>query len=107
MVLLYDHNAIEDRFIDRGLEARRADLFSAADALLDKCAAYGIPHRNLDNHYELSDAAWRRDNPPEGERYERFEAHRDELGRLADALVGAYDALMSAAQPRLPAALDP
>ena len=32
--LLYDHNAIEDRFMNRGLEARRADPFSAADALL-------------------------------------------------------------------------
>jgi hypothetical protein len=29
---------------------------------------------------------------------------RVELGQLADALVNAYDALMAAAQPRLPAA---
>jgi hypothetical protein len=29
------------------------------------------------------------DNPPEGERYERFEAQRRELGEHADQLVGA------------------
>lgn len=103
MELLYDHNAVEDRFIDEGLEALRVELFEAADALMGKCAQYGIGHRTLDNHYELGDSDSRRDNPPEGERYERFEARREELNTLADDLVAAYDALMSAAQPRLPA----
>jgi hypothetical protein len=61
-------------------------------------------HRTLDNHYELGESEWRRDNPPAGERYARFEARREELNKLADGLAAAYDALMSAAQPRLPAA---
>jgi hypothetical protein len=104
MELLYDHNAIEDRFIDEALEAFRVELFEAADALMGKCAQYGIGHKTLDNHYELGDSEWRRDNPPEGERYERFEARREELNKLADDLVAAYDALMSAAPPRLPGA---
>lgn len=106
MELLYDHNAVEDRFLDEELEARRADLVSAVDALMGKCAMYGSAHKNLDNYYELADAEWRRDNPPEGERYERFEARREELHGLADELVRAYDALMSAAQPRLPTAFE-
>jgi len=107
MQLLYDHNAVEDRFLDLDLEARREDLFGAVDALKGKCAEYGMPHRSLDKYYELGDADWRRDNPPEGERYERFEARREELNRLADDLVSAYGALMSAAQPGLPTAFDP
>ena len=74
---------------------------------MGKCAMYGFPHKTLENHYELGDAEWRRDNPPEGERYERFEARREELNRLADDLVSAYDALMSAAQPRLPTGFEP
>ncbi len=41
---------------------------------------------------------------------ERFEeqrdAHREELGKRADRLVEAYDALMSEAQQRLPRAFD-
>lgn len=106
MELLYDHNAIEDRFIDQELEAQRVDLFRAVNALMGKCATYGFPHKTLNNCYELGDAEWRRDNPPEGERYERFEARREELNRLADELVRAYDALMSAAQPRLPTAFE-
>jgi len=104
MELLYDHNAVEDRFLVEDLEELRVELFEAADALLEKCARYGSGHKTLDDHYELADSEWRRDNPPEGERYERFEARRQELNNLADDLVRAYDALMAAAQPRLPAA---
>jgi hypothetical protein len=104
MELLYEHNASEDRFIDQDLEPLRADLFQTADALVRKCGQYGIGHKTLDNQYELGDSEWRRYNPPEGAQYERFEARREELNKLANDLVTAYDALMSAAQPRLPAA---
>jgi hypothetical protein len=106
MELLYEHNAVEDRFIDPDLEALREDLIKATDGLMGKCATYGGPHRVLENHYELSDSDWRRDSPPEGERYERFEAHREELNHLADQLVASYDALMAAVQRRVPTAFE-
>jgi hypothetical protein len=104
MELMYEHDAVEDRFLDEELEARRVELFRAVEALMAKCATYGFAHKTLNHFYELGDAEWRRDNPPEGERFERFEARREELNRLADELVSAYDELMSAAQPRLPTA---
>lgn len=71
---------------------------------MGKCALYGVAHKTVKEAYALADAEWRRDNPPEGERYQRFEARREELSKAADELVRSYDALMVAAQPRLPAA---
>ncbi len=104
MQMLYNHNAVEDRFLDPELEALRTGLINAVDGLMGKCALYGVAHKTVEEAYALGDAEWRRDNPPEGERYERFEERRQELGKAADELVSAYDALMVAAQPRLPAA---
>lgn len=104
MEMLYDHNAIEDRFLDPELEHLRARLMRAVDDLMGKCATYGAAHTTLDNAYHLGDSDWVRDNPPEGERYERYEARRSELNDAADELVQAYDALMAEAQQRLPRA---
>jgi hypothetical protein len=106
MQMIYDHNAIENRLIDPELEPLRVQLFNAVETLMSRCAQYGIAHQLAHGHYELAGTEWVRDNPPEGVRYERFEAQREELGGLADGLVHAYDALMSAAQPRLPSAFD-
>ncbi|WP_028061015.1 hypothetical protein [Candidatus Solirubrobacter pratensis] len=56
----------------------------AVDCLMGKFATYyGASHKTLDAVFELGDAEWRRDNPPEGERYERFEARREELNEAA------------------------
>ena len=74
---LYERNAVEDRFIDAELEARRDELVQAVEALMGKCAAYGAAHRVQPGLYELGDSDSRRNNPPEGERYERFEARRE------------------------------
>lgn len=107
MQVLYDHNAVEDRFLDLKLEGLRAELMSAVDNLMGKCARYGVAHKTLKEAYALADAEWTRDNPPEGERYDRFEARREELGNAAHELVGKYDALMVAAKQKLPAAFGP
>ncbi|MGH2917844.1 MAG: hypothetical protein ACRDLS_04480 [Solirubrobacteraceae bacterium] len=104
MEMLNDHNAVEDRFLDPELERLREQLMSAVNKLMGKCAQYGIPHRTLDNAYHLGDSDWVRDNPPEGERYERYEARRDELNQAADELVRAYDGLMTGGRARLPGA---
>jgi membrane protein implicated in regulation of membrane protease activity len=106
MQMLYDHNAVEDRLLDPELETLRVELMDAVGGLMDRCARYGAQHKTLDGAYELADAEWRRDNPPDGERYERFEARREELNQAADKLVDAYDSLRAAAQPRLPLAFN-
>jgi hypothetical protein len=107
MQMLYDHNAVEDRFLDRELEGLRTELINAVDDLMGKCAQYGVAHKTVKEAYALADAEWRRDNPPQGERYDRFEARREELGNAADELVGKYDALMVAAKQKLPVAFSP
>lgn len=102
MELLYNHNAVENQFFDKQLEKLRGELMNATDKLMEGCAYWGAAHRMVPNGYELGDAEWVRDNPPEGERYERFETRRTELGKRADQLVSSYDALVGAARARLP-----
>lgn len=100
--LVEEHNAVEDRFLDPELEKLRKDLFDATDALRWSSAKYGVHSEGFRDHFELIDNDWRRNNPPEGPRYEQYEAHRQELGELADRMVSAYDRLVAAARARLP-----
>jgi nitrogen fixation/metabolism regulation signal transduction histidine kinase len=102
MELVNDHDAVEHRFLDQNLEKIRQELMAAANDLLHKCAFWGFQHRVLKDQYELGDAEWVRNNPPEGERYERFEIRRRELSEAADHLVQAYDKLVTEARNRLP-----
>jgi hypothetical protein len=51
---------------------------------------------------ELVRSERRREEPPEGEHFERYEARREELNRLADVVVDAYDALLREARRQLP-----
>jgi hypothetical protein len=104
MLLVNDYDSLEYHFFDADLERLRQDLMAAANDLLHKCAWWGAPHRTLQKHYELGLAECARDNPPEGEKYERFERCRRELGEAADRLVQTYDALVREARRRLPAA---
>jgi len=100
--LVEEHNAVEDCFLDPELERLRKDLFDATDALRWGAAKHGVLSRNIRDHFELRGNDWARNNPPEGLRYEQYEAHRQELGELADRMVSAYDRLVAAARARLP-----
>ena len=100
--LVEEHNAVEDCFLDPELEKLRKDLFDATDALRWSSAKHGVLSGNVHNHFELIGNDWVRNNPPEGLRYEQYEAHRRELGELGDRMVSAYDRLVAAARARLP-----
>jgi hypothetical protein len=59
MQMVYDHNAIEDRFVDPELEPLRVDLFDAVKALMSRCAQYGIPgSARLEPVYPPGGRAW-------------------------------------------------
>jgi hypothetical protein len=100
--LVEEHNAVEDCLLDPELEKLRKDLFYATDALRWSSAKHGVVSGNVRDHFELVGNDWVRNNPPEGLRYERYEANRQELGELADRMVSAYDRLVAAARARLP-----
>jgi hypothetical protein len=103
MTLLEEHKSVGDQFLDPELESLRRELFEATDRLMAGCARWGGRDRETpEGFYELDDARWATNNPPEGPRYERFEEHRRQLGEFADRLVAAYDALVSDARHRLP-----
>jgi hypothetical protein len=99
-----ERNSVEDQFLDPELEDIRRRLHEAASRFAHASAQYGVPHRTLEGYHELAGSDRRRDEPPEGPHYERFEAWRQELGELADAAANAYDELVGAARTRLPLA---
>ncbi|MEZ5077200.1 MAG: hypothetical protein R2725_07145 [Solirubrobacterales bacterium] len=93
--------AVEYKFHDRAIERKRERLHAACEAFVDKLAGYSHPGHNSE-FFELNEKEWVRSNPPGDETYRRFEAHRQELGELADAMVVSYDELVEVARKRLP-----
>lgn len=103
MTLLEEHKSVEDRFLDPELESLRHELFEATNQLMGGCALWGGRDPDTpEGFFELSDARWVTNNPPEGPRYDRFEERRRALAERADRLVATYDALVAAARARLP-----
>ncbi len=102
--LVEEHNAVEDCLLDPELEKLRKDLFDATDALRSSSAKYGVFSEGFRDHFELIGNDWVRNNPPDGPLYEQYEAHRRDLGELADRMVSAYDRLVAEARARLPGA---
>lgn len=96
-------NAVEHQFHDQAIESKRVQLHHDCEEFVHKLAGYSGPSGN-GNFFELGDKGWVRSHPPGDEAYERFEAHRRELGELADAVVAAYDDLVVTARRRLPGA---
>lgn len=94
-------NAVEHKFHDRAIEQKRQQFHAACEAFVDKLAGYSHPGHNPE-FFELNEKEWVRSNPPGDETYRRFEAHRQELGELADAMVVNYDELVEVARKRLP-----
>jgi hypothetical protein len=104
---LYDYvaerNAVEHHFHDKPIERKRAQLHNDCEEFIHKLSGYSVPSGN-GNFFEMNEKEWVRSHPPGDEAYERYEAHRRELGELADAVVAAYDDLVVTARMRLPGA---
>lgn len=96
-------NAVEHRFHDKAIERKRAQLHRDCEAFIQTLASYSIPNGHGD-FFELNEKEWVRSHPPNDENYKRYEAHRRDLGDLADAVVAAYDDLVAIARQRLPGA---
>ena len=108
MELHYERDSVEDRFLDPELEPLRGGLISAARELMNGCAKWGGPSHAGSGLYDLGDLE--RVGETNRERLERFEQQREErreeLGKRADRLVAAYDAVIGRAQERLPGAFE-
>lgn len=104
---LYDYvaerNAVEHHFHDKAIERKRAQLYSDCEEFIHRLSGYSVPSGN-GNFFEMNEKEWVRSHPPGDEAYNRYEAHRRELGELADAVVAAYDDLVVTARRRLPGA---
>jgi hypothetical protein len=94
-------NAVEHRFHDEVLEERRRALYAAVEELTRQLAQYSGPSEH-GRHYELSEKQWTRSHPPGDKTYDRYEAHRNELNKLADRVVAAYNGLVEKARRRVP-----
>jgi hypothetical protein len=102
-IYVAERNAVEHHFHDKVVEGKRAQLHRNCEAFVHTLAGYSVPSGN-GNFFEMNEKEWVRSHPPGDEAYERFEAHRRELGELADAVVAAYDDLVVTARRRLPGA---
>lgn len=96
MELIYERNAVEDRFLDPELEALPSEVVAASCELMSGCAKWGGPSHVGPGLYDLGDLE--RVAGTRQERLKWFEQQREErteeLGKRADRLVDAYDALM-------------
>jgi hypothetical protein len=61
-----------------------------------------VPTHGGGDFYELICSEERRNEPPSGEYYERFECHRRELNADATAVVASYDELIASARGLCP-----
>ena len=102
-IYVAERNAVEHQFHDKVVEDKRAQLHRDCGAFVHTLAGYSIPSGN-GNFFEMNEKDWVRSHAPGDETYERYEAHRRELGELADAIVAAYDDLVVTARRRLPGA---
>lgn len=100
-IYVAERNAIEHQFHDKTIERKRAQLHCACEAFIHTLAGYSVPSGN-GHYFEMNEKEWVRSHPPNDETYKRFEAHRRELGELADAVVATYDDLVATARRRLP-----
>ena len=108
MELHYDRDAVEDRFLDPELERLRSELMTAARALMKGTSKWGGPSKAGPGLYDLGDldGIGVFDKQHQERFEEQWEERREELGKRADKLVEAYDALMARAQEHLPAAFE-
>lgn len=92
----------EHEFLDQVMESLRRRLHEAGEALVLSLAAdsHWVPGGN--GMMQLVGAERRREEPPEGEYFESYEARREKLGRLADEFAGAYDDLVREARRQFP-----
>jgi hypothetical protein len=102
-IYVAERNAVEHQFHDKVVEGKRAQLHNDCEEFVHTLAGYSIPSGN-GNFFEMNEKEWVRSHAPGDETYERYEAHRRELGELADAVVAAYDDLVVTARRRLPGA---
>lgn len=100
-IYVAERNAVEHQFHDKVVEGKRAHLHNDCEEFVHTLAGYSIPSGN-GNFFEMNEKEWVRSHAPGDETYERYEAHRRELGELADAAVAAYDDLVITARRRLP-----
>jgi len=84
MELNFDHDEVEDRFLDQKLEARRRELISAARALMDGTGRWGGPSKVGKALYDLDDldSMGMLEEQERALAEERRENHREELGKV-------------------------
>lgn len=95
-------NDVEHQFLNPTLEAKRRELHGAVDSLASGWAEYDVVMTGNADFYELAGSERRRDEPPWGEHYERYECRRKELSDSVNAVVKAYDNLVLEARKRVP-----
>jgi hypothetical protein len=100
--LVETRDSPEHEFHDQALEEYRRRFVDASEALVVSLTANSVWTRGANEMLELVGTERRREEPPEGEHYERYEARREELNRLADVVVDTYDALVREARRQLP-----
>lgn len=92
----------EHEFHDQQLEGLRRRLQEASERLVSSLAADSHWVPGSDGMLQIVGSERRRDEPPEGEHFERYEARREKLNRLAGDVASAYDNLVREARRRLP-----
>ncbi|MGB7588238.1 MAG: hypothetical protein WBM00_05975 [Solirubrobacterales bacterium] len=102
-IYVAERNAVEHQFHNKAIERKRAQLQRDCEAFVHTLAGYAVPSGS-GNFFEMNEKEWVRSHPPGDEADKRFEAHRRELGELADAVVAAYDDFVATARRRLPGA---
>ncbi|HEV2790421.1 MAG TPA: hypothetical protein VGV69_03895 [Solirubrobacterales bacterium] len=95
-------DAVEHQFHDQVLEGQRTRLHDAIKGFTEQLSSYSVPAESGNSFFELNEKQWVRSHPPGDETYRRFQAHRRELGELADVVVEAYDDLVREARRRVP-----
>lgn len=102
-IYVAERNAVEHQFHDQAIERKRAQLHGDCEAFVHTLAGYSVPNGGGD-FFEMNEKEWVRSHAPGDETGRRYEAHRRELGELADAVVAAYDDLVVTVRRRLPGA---
>lgn len=105
-LLIHERSAVEHGFLNPELERLREILMSAVRSLRKDTAYFGGPAKAGPGYFDIADIHEFTTDPVE---IKTFEERRDsqivQLTSDADALVVAYDALLTEARRRLPEAL--
>lgn len=93
--------AVEHHFHNEALEEHRSALYAAIEKFTAQLSQHSSPSDH-GSHFELNEKQWTRSHPSGDDTYQRYEANRRALSKLAGDVVDAYDALVQEARRRVP-----